>query len=305
MLSVQWRSQQHGRPLCFPRQQRLHPSKQAWSYSWDSRPTSSSEEMGREEHQENHRFSSPCTTNALCASLSRCRHPDACPLPTRALAAGDIGARATKASLAHALCHAAPAGPQPPSRSVMASLWAPSSCHALAGSGWEQHYPPPGHMVPHGRGHKLFLNLQGEVTHTTKVFCSFPEGSPPPDNPKSKGCPAKGRLLQTLCVQTKSCWDPGKLENLVPRVRDEAPRVGAEHPLDAGVHSPPQPHPGGCVVGVGQADPVDMLERMGKLPDFVLEGKQGKPPASLLGDPGTMGTLNPGILAAVGCSPWS
>lgn len=49
--------------------------------------------------------------------------------------------------------------------------------------------------------------LQGEVTHTTEGFCSFSKGSPPPDSPKSKGCPAKGQLLQTPCVQTKRSWE--------------------------------------------------------------------------------------------------
>lgn len=143
-----------------------------------------------------------------------------------------ICACATNASLIHTLClppsHASsssPAWPQPPSspaRSAMVFLWASSLSHVLAASGWEQHYLPHGHLVPHGGEHKLFLYLQGEVTHTTKGFCSFPKASPPPDNPKSKGLPAERQLLQTPCVQTKRCWDPGKLENLMPRVRDGA-----------------------------------------------------------------------------------
>lgn len=66
----------------------------------------------------------------------------------------------------------------------------------------------------------------------------------------------------------------------------------------------------GCVVGVGQVDHRDMLERLGELLSFVLEkivrqaGGRARPP-SLLRGPRTTKTLNPSILAAAGCSPWS
>lgn len=131
-----------------------------------------------------------------------------------------ICARATNAALIHTLClppsHASSSSSAWPqllsssAHSAMASPQASSLCHVLTGSGCERHYLPHGHLVPHGGGHKLFLYLQGEATHTTEGFCSFLKASRPPDNPKSKGCPAKGQLLQTPCVQTKRCWDPGK-----------------------------------------------------------------------------------------------
>jgi len=38
---------------------------------------------------------------------------------------------------------------------------------------------------------KLFLYLQGKAAQATEGFCSFLKGSPPPDNPKTKGVPSR------------------------------------------------------------------------------------------------------------------
>lgn len=112
--------------------------------------------------------------------------------------------------------------------------------------------PAPRALVPHSREHTLFLLLQGEVAHTTEGFSSFPKGSPPPDNPKLKGGPAEGRLLQTPRVQTKRCWDPGKLENLIPRGRDGAWLPGVRGVLQMLERVAPADPSGGCVDGVAK-----------------------------------------------------